>query len=106
LLLALGEAGPDLRIVVVNDGGGGIFATLEPGDPLHAEPFERVFGTPHHVDIAALCAGYGIAHTPVSTRRDLIDALSGPVVGRSVIEASIDRSGLRDLYRQLGLITG
>ena len=33
---------------------GGIFTTLEPGQPDLAEPFERLFGTPTGTDLSAL----------------------------------------------------
>ncbi|MDN5858269.1 MAG: 2-succinyl-5-enolpyruvyl-6-hydroxy-3-cyclohexene-1-carboxylic-acid synthase, partial [Pseudonocardia sp.] len=49
---------PDLTLVVLNDRGGGIFGLLEQGAPEHAGAFERIFGTPHTVDLAAL---YGLA---------------------------------------------
>lgn len=49
----------NLTIVVANDQGGGIFATLEPGQPAYRDNFERVFGTPHAVDFSALAAAMG-----------------------------------------------
>lgn len=105
LLLGPDEEVPDLRVVVVNDGGGAIFATLEPGHPRHDAVFERVFGTPHHADLGALCRGYGVTHSRVTGDAELRAALSARSGGRSVIEAVVDRGGLRDLYRRLGLIT-
>jgi hypothetical protein len=56
LVIGPDEPRPDLTIVVLNDDGGGIFGLLEQGAPEHADAFERVFGTPHGVDLAALCA--------------------------------------------------
>ena len=56
LLRPDGEPRPDLRIVVANDDGGSIFATLEPGRPAHSAAYERLFGTPHAADFAALAA--------------------------------------------------
>ena len=52
-------------MVVLNDSGGGIFGLLEQGAPEHAGAFERVFGTPHTVDLAALAAATGLAHPRV-----------------------------------------
>ncbi|HWS58827.1 MAG TPA: thiamine pyrophosphate-dependent enzyme, partial [Actinotalea sp.] len=89
------EVEPDLQVVVVNDDGGGIFATLEHGAPDRAGTFERVFGTPQGVDLAALCAGFGVPHERVTDLDGLRAALARPVRGRSVVEVPVDRAGLR-----------
>ncbi|KGM08347.1 2-succinyl-6-hydroxy-2,4-cyclohexadiene-1-carboxylate synthase, partial [Cellulomonas bogoriensis 69B4 = DSM 16987] len=54
LLLGPDEPRPDLQLVVANDDGGSIFATLEHGDPARSAVFERVFATPHRADLAGL----------------------------------------------------
>jgi 2-succinyl-5-enolpyruvyl-6-hydroxy-3-cyclohexene-1-carboxylate synthase len=95
LLIGPAEQRPDLTVVVLNDDGGGIFTLLEQGAPEHAAGFERVFGTPHHADLAALCAGYGVPHALVSDPDKLLAALA-PAPGPRVIEVRADRSGLRD----------
>src|SRR5699024_1919966 len=46
----------DLQVIVLDDGGGTIFATLEHGRPEHQGTFERYFATPQHLDVAALAA--------------------------------------------------
>jgi 2-succinyl-5-enolpyruvyl-6-hydroxy-3-cyclohexene-1-carboxylate synthase len=78
------EAEPDVQIVVMNDAGGSIFATLEHGAPERARTFERVFATPHTADLAALCAGYGVRQVRVdrTDRRAL-----GARVAAAVAEA-------------------
>ena len=75
------EPEPDLQLVVANDDGGSIFATLEHGAPEHAAVFERVFGTPHGADLAALCAGYGVRHVLVRDAEELAVALATPGPG-------------------------
>jgi 2-succinyl-5-enolpyruvyl-6-hydroxy-3-cyclohexene-1-carboxylate synthase len=95
LLIGPAEQRPDLTVVVVNDDGGGIFGVLEQGAPEHAASFERVFGTPHHADLAALCAGYRVPHVLVSDADKLRAALA-PATGPRVVEIRLDRSGLRD----------
>lgn len=89
------ESEPDLQVVVVNDDGGAIFATLEHGAPRWSGVFERVFGTPQGVDLGALCAGYGVPHQRVVDLAGLRRALDLPVRGRSVVEVVLARDGLR-----------
>lgn len=101
LLVGPLERRPDLQIVVANDDGGSVFATLEHGEPAHAAVFERVFSTPHGADLGALCAGYGIGHLRVTDVAALREALAQPVDGLSVLEVRIDRSGRRDLHARL-----
>ncbi|MGV8966768.1 MAG: 2-succinyl-5-enolpyruvyl-6-hydroxy-3-cyclohexene-1-carboxylic-acid synthase [Cellulomonas sp.] len=95
------EAVPDLQIVVANDDGGSIFATLEHGAAEHADVFERVFGTPHGSDLGALCAGYGVRHQLVREPADLAVALAVPGPGLSVVEVRVDRSRRRALHERI-----
>ena len=96
-----GEPRPEnLTIVVANDSGGGIFETLEAGAPALRGGFERVFGTPHTVDIAALCDAYGVVHEETADLGDLL-ALLHPdtdVDGIRVIEVTTSRAGRRELH--------
>jgi 2-succinyl-5-enolpyruvyl-6-hydroxy-3-cyclohexene-1-carboxylate synthase len=91
------EAEPDVQIVVMNDAGGSIFATLEHGAPERARTFERVFATPHTADLAALCAGYGVRHVRVGDLAALSAALAAPGPGTSVVEVRVDRTDRRAL---------
>ncbi|WP_040837873.1 2-succinyl-5-enolpyruvyl-6-hydroxy-3-cyclohexene-1-carboxylic-acid synthase [Nocardia brevicatena] len=98
LLIGPGEPRPaDLTIVVANDDGGGIFELLEQGDPQYAGVFERVFGTPHGMDLAALCAAYRIPHSQVGPEQ-LVVELTGHAHGTRVLEVVTDRSRLRELH--------
>ncbi|MFF0265250.1 2-succinyl-5-enolpyruvyl-6-hydroxy-3-cyclohexene-1-carboxylic-acid synthase [Kribbella sp. NPDC004536] len=101
LIIGPDEARPDLRIVVVNDNGGGIFSTLEQGDPNHATHFERVFGTPHNVDLSALCAASGTPYTLVRTVDELRAALAPTVAGLDVVEVRLSRDDHRPLSQSL-----
>jgi 2-succinyl-5-enolpyruvyl-6-hydroxy-3-cyclohexene-1-carboxylate synthase len=105
LLLGPGEAVPDLRIVVLNDAGGAIFDLLEHGAVReaggYADAVERLFSTPHSVDLAALAAAYGVGHCAVTTTAGLAEALAAPVQGRSIVEVRTDRVGLRDLHARI-----
>lgn len=100
LLIGPTEPRPDLCLVVVNDDGGAIFSLLEQGAPEHAGAFERVFGTPHNVDLAALCAATRTPHERVRSVDGLRAALR-PRPGLRVVEAFVDRSQVRDLHDRL-----
>jgi len=95
------EVEPDLQIVVGNDDGGSIFATLEHGAPEHAAVFERVFGTPHGADLGALCAGYGVRHQLVRELGELKVVLATPGPGLSVVEVRVDRLRRRALFERI-----
>ncbi|MGO4256485.1 2-succinyl-5-enolpyruvyl-6-hydroxy-3-cyclohexene-1-carboxylic-acid synthase [Marmoricola sp. RAF53] len=95
------EARPDLTIVVANDDGGSIFATLEQGDPVHAEGFDKLFGTPHGVDLEALCTGLRIPHWRVHDRAELAQALAHPNGGIEVIEARVRRDNRREIDERI-----
>jgi 2-succinyl-5-enolpyruvyl-6-hydroxy-3-cyclohexene-1-carboxylate synthase len=99
LMAGPAEARPDLTVVVANDDGGGIFGLLEQGAPEHAGAFERVFGTPHGTDLAALCAAYHVPHDQVHLA-DLAAALS-PAPGLRVLEVRTERAGLRALHERI-----
>jgi len=110
LLLGTGEVSPDLRIVVLNDSGGAIFDLLEHGavreSGTYGDAVERLFATPHSVDLAALAAAYGVGHCSVSTTAALAEALNQPVVGRSIVEVRTDRRGLRALHARIRAAVG
>ncbi|GAB3416899.1 2-succinyl-5-enolpyruvyl-6-hydroxy-3-cyclohexene-1-carboxylate synthase [Flindersiella endophytica] len=94
------EARPDLTVVIVNDDGGGIFSTLEQGAPTYSESFERLFGTPHGVDIAALAAATRTPYTLATNGEELQAALSR-ARGLRLVEVPIDRSRTRELHDRL-----
>ncbi|MBD9698688.1 2-succinyl-5-enolpyruvyl-6-hydroxy-3-cyclohexene-1-carboxylic-acid synthase [Flavimobilis sp. GY10621] len=100
LAAARGEGRPQLQIVVVNDAGGSIFTGLEHGAlaeaaPARAAAVERVFGTPHDVDLGALCAAHGVPHVVVEDADALRSALASPGRGTCVVEVRVDRAGRR-----------
>ncbi|NIJ14350.1 2-succinyl-5-enolpyruvyl-6-hydroxy-3-cyclohexene-1-carboxylate synthase [Saccharomonospora amisosensis] len=100
LLTGPAETRPDLTLVVLNDDGGGIFSLLEQGAPEHSRSFERVFGTPHGADLAALCAGYRVPYTLAGTLEEFRTALR-PRPGLRVVEVRVDRSRHRGLHQRL-----
>ncbi len=101
LFLGPREARPDLTIVVVNDDGGSIFATLEQGAPAYADRFDTLFGTPHGTDLASLCAAARIPHLRVDSLPELEQALAMPNGGIEVVEARVRRDNRADLDRRI-----
>ena len=97
LVIGPDEPRPDLTIVVANDDGGSIFATLEQGASEYAHAYERLFGTPHHVDLGALCQATRTPHWRVDSAAELDHALSSPNGGIEVVEAVVDRTRRREL---------
>lgn len=101
LLVGPHEPRFDLRIVVADDSGGSIFATLEQGADDHRASFERVFATPTGANIAALAAAAGASVTTAASRNQLREALARPITGVEVIIVPIDRSERRGLDARL-----
>jgi 2-succinyl-5-enolpyruvyl-6-hydroxy-3-cyclohexene-1-carboxylate synthase len=106
LVIGPAEARPDLTIVVANDNGGSIFATLEQGAPDHAAAFDKLFGTPHGVDLAAVCTGLRIPHWRVHDRAELAHALANPNGGIEVVEAVVRRDNRRELDSRIRKLAG
>ena len=105
LVLGPDEPRPDLTIVVVNDDGGSIFAMLEQGEPQHGHAFERLFGTPHGVDLASLCAATRTPHWRVDNLAELEHALASPNGGVEVVEAVVGRQDRRSLDERIRALT-
>lgn len=105
LLLGPDEVEPDLDIVVVNDTGGAIFAGLEHGEVAQrdgmAPVVERFFGTPHAVDLEALCRAHGVEWMAVESEDGLVSALGSPVRGRRMLELRSDREARPGVRRSV-----
>jgi 2-succinyl-5-enolpyruvyl-6-hydroxy-3-cyclohexene-1-carboxylate synthase len=89
-----------LTIVVSNDNGGGIFELLEQGDPRFSDVSSRVFGTPHDIDVGALCRAYHVESQQLEVD-DLVGAVNTPFTGVRVLEVKADRSTLRQLHASI-----
>ena len=101
LLIGPTEPTPrNLTIVVSNDNGGGIFELLEQGDTRFSDVSSRIFGTPHDVDVGALCRAYHVESRQIEAD-DLVGALNEPFEGMRVLEVKADRSSLRALHASI-----
>jgi 2-succinyl-5-enolpyruvyl-6-hydroxy-3-cyclohexene-1-carboxylate synthase len=92
---------PDLTVVVLNNDGGGIISLLSQATDTDPATFERLFGTPHGVDLAALCAAYGVTHQRLETADDLRAALAASPTGIRVAEVRTDRADNAALHGRL-----
>ncbi len=89
-LTGLAARRADLRIVVVDNDGGGIFSFLPQATQLPSARFEQLFGTPHGTDVVALAAAHGLDAATVTTAADLVARLGRP--GPSVTRVRTDRA--------------
>jgi len=85
----------DLRVVVIDNRGGGIFSFLPQRDTLESHRFEQLFGTPHGTDLAALAAAHGLRTTHVSGSAELRSSVArqGPqvIIVRTDRDANVAR---------------
>jgi 2-succinyl-5-enolpyruvyl-6-hydroxy-3-cyclohexene-1-carboxylate synthase len=74
---ATGEdtAGSPCGLVVIDNGGGGIFSYLAQAESLEEALFERLFGTPQRVDLAGLATAAGCQVTEATSPKELNEAL-------------------------------
>lgn len=84
--------GAHLDIVVADDQGGGIFATLEHGRAASPEAYDRWFGLAQSVDYEALAAAYGVAFARADAPRELESLLARPASGPRLIHAPVERA--------------
>lgn len=88
-LVALANRGLDVRIVVIDNDGGGIFSFLPQAATLDSSRFETLFATPHGTDLELLARAHRLATRTVTTPRDLAATLGSP--GPSLIRVRTDR---------------
>ncbi len=99
---ALAEAarlGAPLRIVVINNDGGGIFSFLpqhRSGTVSH-DLYERHWGTPHGLSLTTIADAMGLAATTVGSAADFSTTLSTPI-RPSLIEIGTDRTANLELH--------
>jgi 2-succinyl-5-enolpyruvyl-6-hydroxy-3-cyclohexene-1-carboxylate synthase len=87
-LAALRDVSTPVRIVVIDNGGGGIFHFLPQKSALEAEEFEPLFGTPRAVSVEKAAALFDLPYTRLESLDDLPTALAA---GTGLIEVRTDR---------------
>ncbi|MFZ9891292.1 MAG: 2-succinyl-5-enolpyruvyl-6-hydroxy-3-cyclohexene-1-carboxylic-acid synthase [Ilumatobacteraceae bacterium] len=78
----------DLRIVVIDNNGGGIFSFLPQAQNLELTKFEKIFGTPHGVNLKMVAQAHQINTHEVANMSDFAEVLSqrGPWLARVVTD--------------------
>jgi 2-succinyl-5-enolpyruvyl-6-hydroxy-3-cyclohexene-1-carboxylate synthase len=97
-LVALRDVETPVRIVVIDNDGGGIFHFLPQESALENEEFEALLGTPRGVDVAKAAALFDLAHIRLQSPADLPDALAA---GTGLIEVETDRTTNVEAHRNL-----
>ncbi|MBB4663705.1 2-succinyl-5-enolpyruvyl-6-hydroxy-3-cyclohexene-1-carboxylate synthase [Conexibacter arvalis] len=101
-LLSAMRLGLDLAIVLVDNGGGGIFDFLPVAT--QTDHFEQHVATPHGLDFALAARLYGARHVPVATAAELRAALAEatrPGAGVTIVAAATDRAENVALHRRV-----
>ena len=97
-LAALADAEGPVRLIVINNEGGGIFEFLPQAEMLERAEFEALFGTPSGIEPEALATAYGIPHRRV----DSLDALaSAAQEGTGMIEIRTARRRNVEVHRRI-----
>jgi 2-succinyl-5-enolpyruvyl-6-hydroxy-3-cyclohexene-1-carboxylate synthase len=91
LLFGAGERRPRIQLVVGNDGGGTIFDSLEVAQSAPASAMDRVFLTPHCVNLEALATAYGWSYRTAATVGELERVITGAGEATELVEVKLAR---------------
>jgi len=98
-LAALARRDVDVRIMVVDNDGGGIFHFLPQASAIDPSTFETLFGTPHGTDLAALASAHGLTTTTIENVDDIARFVRTP--GPSVAVVRTNRDADVEIHRRL-----
>jgi len=97
-LAALRDVSTPVRIVVIDNDGGGIFHFLPQEQALEDSEFEALLGTPRGVDVAKAATLFDLPHRHLDSLDNLPDALAA---GTGLIEVKTDREANLALHRRI-----
>jgi 2-succinyl-5-enolpyruvyl-6-hydroxy-3-cyclohexene-1-carboxylate synthase len=97
-LAALRDVSVPVRIVVIDNGGGGIFGFLPQAEALDNEAFEALLGTPRELDVGKAASLFDLPHRRLESLAELADALAA---GTGLIEVRANRAGNVAVHRAL-----
>ena len=88
----------DLRLVVLDNGGGGIFHFLPQADVIGDEEFEALLGTPSEIDIRRAAELFGLEVALARNPREVEQAVMGDA---RVVIVELDRRRNVEVHRRL-----
>lgn len=100
-LLGAARRGLDAAFVVIDNDGGGIFSFLpQADDPEH---FERLFGTPHGLDLVDVATAHGVGASRITYATELIPAVEKAIAtgGVQVVVVPTDRNNNVKQHREV-----
>jgi len=102
-LLGAPRRDTQLVLVVIDNNGGGIFSFLSQAEQLSRREFERLFATPHDVDLIALAKAYGVTAERIEQPDQVGPAVAAAIASRGVrvIVVPTDRDANRDVHEEL-----
>jgi 2-succinyl-5-enolpyruvyl-6-hydroxy-3-cyclohexene-1-carboxylate synthase len=96
--LAAVKYAPDLRVILIDNAGGGIFHFLPQAEALPEAEFEALLGTPAGLDPAAAANLFGLSTTTPANTGELTEALAGDA---RMIIVRTDRARNLELHQEL-----
>ena len=97
-LAALRDVSTPVRIVVIDNDGGGIFHFLPQASAMESDEFEALLGTPRGVSVAKAADLFDLPHRRVESLAQVSETLAA---GTGLIEVPVDRQTNVDLHRRL-----
>ncbi|WP_051189112.1 2-succinyl-5-enolpyruvyl-6-hydroxy-3-cyclohexene-1-carboxylic-acid synthase [Halalkalibacillus halophilus] len=88
-----------LRVIVINNNGGGIFSFLPQHD--YQTHYEKLFGTPFDAPIKEMIESLDIPYSLVQTTDELATLVERPVKGLEVIEVQTNREENQQWHRHV-----
>jgi 2-succinyl-5-enolpyruvyl-6-hydroxy-3-cyclohexene-1-carboxylate synthase len=101
-LSEVARLGAPLRIIVVNNDGGGIFSFLPQrrSGVIADEMYEKHWGTPHGLSLVAVARSMGLEATNIDNMADL-EEVAGSPIQPELIEVTTDRDENVEVHRAI-----
>jgi 2-succinyl-5-enolpyruvyl-6-hydroxy-3-cyclohexene-1-carboxylate synthase len=97
-LAALRDVSTPVRIIVIDNNGGGIFGFLPQATALEEDEFEALLGTPRGIDTRKAATLFGLPHRTLTSLTELPVTLADET---GLIEIKTDRPSNLAIHRQL-----